>query len=209
MKEVTCVLCGVRPASTGQGDHIPPKSLYTKPERRSAKYQFHTVPACIQCNTDGSKHDEALKVLIGIESGSERENRTDVIDALAKTIGKNQQITGQIFKTAKRCSPQEQNGSVKITFNGDSYRKSISRIARAMYWRMTEEILPSSAKIETYSISEISSDAADNLCVFFVHTPTMEINGGTFKCKLVKEGNSSVLMINFFDCHTAIAFIDP
>ena len=203
MKEVTCVLCGVSPASTGQGDHIPPKSLYTKSERCSAKYPFHTVPACIQCNTDGSKHDEALKVLIGID----REGGTDVIDALAKTVGNNQRIADQIFNSAKR-STEGRTTEVKVTFDANSYRKSISRIARAMYWRMTEEILPSSAKIETYSISEIASDAADNLRAFFVHLPTMEINGGTFKCKLMKEGNSSVLMINFFDCHTAIAFIE-
>ena len=197
------MLCGVSPASTGQGDHIPPKSLYTKSERCSAKYPFHTVPACIQCNTDGSKHDEALKVLIGID----REGGTDVIDALAKTVGNNQRIADQIFNSAKR-STEGRTTEVKVTFDANSYRKSISRIARAMYWRMTEEILPSSAKIETYSISEIASDAADNLRAFFVHLPTMEINGGTFKCKLMKEGNSSVLMINFFDCHTAIAFIE-
>ncbi|MEE2870023.1 MAG: hypothetical protein VYE17_05795 [Pseudomonadota bacterium] len=207
MKEVTCVLCGVRPASTGQGDHIPPRGLYTKSERRSAKYQFHTVPACIQCNTGDSKHDENLKILIGIESGSEREDKADVIDALAKTVGNNQRIADQIFNTAKRSTEGRTIG-VKVTFDANSYRKSISRIAKAMYWRMTEEILPSSAKIETYSISEIASDAADNLRAFFVHLPTMEINGGTFKCKLMKQGNSSVLMINFFDCHTAIAFIE-
>jgi len=203
VKEVTCVLCGVSPASTGQGDHIPPKSLYTKSERCSAKYPFHTVPACIQCNTDGSKHDEALKVLIGIE----REGGTDVIDALAKTVGNNQRIADQIFNTAKR-STEGRTTEVKITFDADSYRKSISRIARAMYWRMTEEILPSSANIAAHSIEEIDRDAAQNLCAIFEQQPSTEINGGTFICKLMQDTESCILIMNFFGCHTAVALID-
>ena len=82
-----CVLCGTEPASSGQGDHIPPKSLYTKGERKAARFQFHTVPACVKCNEAGAKHDEALKLLISFESGEHRDQPTEVIDSMARTCG--------------------------------------------------------------------------------------------------------------------------
>ena len=93
-----CVLCGINPASSGQGDHIPPKSLYTKQEKINAKYQMHTVPACTECNMKGSKHDEELKLLIGMSRGNQ-ENQNDIIESLVGTIEKNQRLARHVFKS--------------------------------------------------------------------------------------------------------------
>lgn len=206
-----CVLCGSEPASTGQGDHIPPKSIYTNAERKAATYRFHTVPACTKCNGAGSQHDEALKLLIGFASGEDRQCSQDVIDTMAKTIGKNQRLANQIFSTAKRISLERPPGLqipiVTVVFDEASYKEAISRIARGMYWRMTGTILDPSIKIEVVPIQRLGSELMGELQECSTAFPLTEINGGTLKCKLIETDEANMMVIQFFSKHTALALI--
>jgi len=56
-----CVLCGQRPATTGE--HIPPRSLFIKrPE------QYLVVPACEECNQSTKLDDEYLRQVMSASS---------------------------------------------------------------------------------------------------------------------------------------------
>lgn len=211
MNEPLCVLCGVEPASTGQGDHVPPKSLYTKTERKAAKYRFHTVPACIKCNGAGSQHDETLKLLIGFESGEKRNLPQDVIDTIARTIGQNQRLASQVFTTATRVSLQRASGlqipAVAVSFDAASYKQAVSRIARGMYWRMTGSILASTATIEVIPLRQLDLNVIREPQECVTAFPLTEVNGGTLKCKLIETEDGDMMVFQFFSKHTVVALI--
>lgn len=62
-----CVLCGIREATTA--DHVPPKNIFPKPRPGD----LITVPACLKCNNEGSKHDEEFRVALSLQLGIEIE----------------------------------------------------------------------------------------------------------------------------------------
>ncbi len=208
-----CVLCGVNPASTGQGDHIPPKGIYTKAERRDAKYQFHTVPACIECNGNGSSHDEILKVAIAFNTGEYRGHDEEIINALASTTVKNRKIGKKIFDSARQVTAETRSGirvpMVAIDIDVDAYRASVSRICRAMYWRVTGSILDKDSDIIVIPTNQLDSGQASIVKqALMTESPTI-VNGGTFACKLVNLGGGLELMaLEFFGKHTVLASID-
>lgn len=207
-----CVLCGTAPASSGQGDHIPPKSFYTKSERQAARFQFHTVPACVECNGAGSRHDEALKLLILLESGEHRPRPNEVIDTVARTIAGNNRLAGQVFSTARQVHLQLESGIripvVSVSFDVNSYQKAVTRIARAMYWRITHNVLPASTDIETGPLRQFNQDLIAQLQECQRAFPLTEVNGGSLKCKLLSSGKDvDMLLMQFFGKHTSIALI--
>lgn len=207
-----CVLCGIKPASSGQGDHIPPKGLYTKGERKAARFQFHTVPACVKCNGAGAQHDEALKLLISFESGEHRQQPTEVIDMMARTIAGNRRLARKIFDTAQRVILQRESGiqlpAISVGFDAESYKASVARIARAMYWRITKSILPVDARIEAEPLRRFGRTIISELQECQSAFPPFEVNGGSLKCKLLNgDDGPELLLMQFFERHTAVALI--
>jgi hypothetical protein len=211
MKRQLCVLCGTRPASTGQGDHIPPKRLYTKAERKTARYQFHTIPACTSCNCAGSKYDEELKLLIGFESGEDRHSPQDVIDTMASTIRKNHRLAKQIFTTPRRIFLQRASGLqipvVSIPFDVASYEMAVSRIARGMYWRMTGNILDSKKIIEVIQLRQLDQNVIHDIQLCVAVLPLTKVNGGTLKSTLIETEEADMMVLQLFNKHTVVAFI--
>lgn len=61
----TCVLCGIRGATTS--DHVPPKAIFPKPRPND----LVTVPSCFNCNNKGSKYDEEFRVFLSLQLGME------------------------------------------------------------------------------------------------------------------------------------------
>jgi len=208
-----CVLCGVNPPSTGQGDHIPPKSLYTDAERRSARWQFHTVPACQACNGDGSVHDEALKLAISLETGEHRGSPQDVIDAMGATISNNRRLAIQMFSTRQNVEIKDESGAsvpmVSVEFPRDGYEKCIGRQARGLYWRMTGAILPVTAKVKVIPYSALEDELRAHIETLFVAAPSTLLNGATFRCQMVRLENTQLLRLEYFSRHRAYAQISP
>lgn len=211
-RALTCVLCGLAPASTGQGDHIPPKNLYAKVERKAARFIFHTVPACVKCNGSGSRHDEALKLLMAFESGESRQRPREVMDGMARTIAKNQRLDRQVFSTASRIWAQRDSGiqlpAVAVSFDVESHKQAVARIARAMYWRITGNILPSSLMIDAMPLRQLDRSIVSGLQECAAAFPLTEANGGTLKGKLLNDADGTdLLVVQFFNKHTAVALI--
>jgi len=207
MKEPeVCVICGERPATTGQGDHIPPKSLYTKMEK-GAKWQFHTVPACIECNTGASSYDEELKMLISIGTGEAREG-DEVIDAMARTLAKNRRLGEHIFGSARKLmvhADGEDRTMVGVEFPAEPYARVIERIARAMYWTMKQRIVGKDATVFVLPSEQIEASLKRDLEQRFAAETAYAINGGTLKTKLLRLDDIEVMSILFFDQYEATA----
>ncbi|MFC7298495.1 hypothetical protein [Herminiimonas aquatilis] len=196
-----CVICGEKAALSGKGDHVPPKNIYTKSERTSAKFDFHTVPACLECNGGGSKYDEHLKIVIGISTGDSRDHQEELVDSISRTIGHNKRIASEVFSTAEHVLLQQPSGDPKpmvaITFDFNHFKTAIQRICRAMYWRISGEILHKNAEIELENVMTNDKEFTVLSVERFHH-----FNGDTFLCKLVHlDKRTSLMVLLFFGSH--------
>jgi hypothetical protein len=208
-----CVICGENLALPGKGDHVPPISIYTKSERTSAEFDFHTVPACRDCNGGGSRYDEHLKIVIGVSTANSRNNQEELVDSIAKTIGHNKRIAREVFGTYERVLMQRHGETpkpmVSITFDFDHYRTAMQRICRAMYWRISGLILDKDARIELQSVTSNDEYFNDALHSVLSVEKLHRFNGDTFLCKLAKLDGKTLLMgLLFFGSHPVFVRID-
>ena len=168
---------------------------------------MHTVPACTECNMKGSKHDEELKLLIGMSRGNQ-ENQNDIIESLVGTIEKNQRLARHVFKSNHVLHQYPNEGvmpKVATVFDADSCSKAISRICRAIYWKETGLILEQEAEIEVKQINSNSESVINN---FNPEIPIKSINGETFLYKLIAVNeNISLMIMCFFNVFTVTAII--
>jgi hypothetical protein len=204
-----CVICARQPATTA--DHIPPKSIYTKLERRTARYNLHTVPACKGCNNKANVNDEEFKVFLGLTTSRRSANQKDLLESVVATVANNHRIANAIFSTAQiiytPTSSHTLEQQVGIEFERKPYNATLRKITRAIYWRMTGMILSPETEIviadhdlTVDSMLPTYRDCAPQISSF-------SANGGTFKCKLIKAGDLQVMEFTFFDKHVAISLI--
>jgi hypothetical protein len=205
-----CVLCGVRTASSGQGDHIPPKSLYTPAERTGQTFRFNVVPACTKCNNAGNKADEALKVMISVSSSRLRPDPKGVLEHAAKTLKNNGRLAHQFRSNSehlKVISPRgKQTHVTRVKFDEALYVAALRRTVRGMYWKMTGDIIDEKANIAVI----LDPAQSDYLNFFFERSEMIrliEVNNGTLKCQLADVGAMKIMRLIFFDIHFNMALI--
>jgi hypothetical protein len=119
---------------------------------------LHTVPACSECNGGHSGADEEFKAFITIDTSHARPDANALLDSLAGTVGHNPKIANKIF-AANRTYAQLGTGvlqpAVCVTFDKTPYEAVIRLIVRGLYWTVTEQILPQSAKITVHPAREV------------------------------------------------------
>jgi hypothetical protein len=193
-----CVLCGNNPASGGQGDHIPPKSIYTPEER-------------IKCNNAGKKSDEALKVLIGLDANEQQRNLENVAENVAKTLEKNNRLAKQLFSTATQVYAQRPSGiyepRMSATFDEELYLKSMKRIVRAMYWKITGDIFDKDKEISVILDGHLTQKLNSLVVQHGKDTLSIAVNGETFRCELSDVNGMKIMKMVFFNSHVAIALL--
>lgn len=204
-----CVICGVEPATTV--DHIPPKAVYTKVERQTAKYRMHTVPACWNCNNKDKVNDEQMKVFLGLTTSKRGADQKDIIKSVVSTVINNNRLAKDIFSSAclvyANTSPYILEQQVQVSFDRLPYIQSIRRMARAMYWRMTGNILFSVKEIEIaeegVTVDMILPAYRDSEIKDSNHS----VNDGTLKSRLIRYKDMEIIELTFFDKHVAVAMI--
>lgn len=204
-----CALCGKNAATTK--DHIPPQGIYPKP--RANDINFNTVPACSDCNNGSAVEDEEFKVLIGISTGESHDNPDVVIDWIARTIGKNQKISNQIFSTKQNVLAYLRGPilepAVAVTFDGEKYRKVISRIIRGLYWLQKGHALGCNPKISVFPENSIKPEFARSMMSLMNYLGAHPLNKGTFIYKVhFCEDGTSIWGMQFFKRHTVFAFAE-
>ena len=206
-----CVLCGERPATKGDGDHLPPQCIYPKP--RPLGIPLNKVPACIPCNNAGSPDDEQFKLIIGISTGEFRENKQHVIDALAGTISNNMRLARQVLTKQQRGYGHRFGNAVAeplvaVPFDGEAYARVIQRIVRGLYWQQSGKILGHDAEIQVIPADLGGSELADPIRLLLSRSERVELNGATFVYKyLLEDDGSSFWALQFFDKHFVFALV--
>jgi len=206
-----CAICGVNRATTV--DHIPPQGLYPKP--RPNGVQLHTVPACARCNNGSSVEDEEFKVMICLITGEFRENAQEVIDWIAKTLGKNKKLLRKILKTRFRTYTYLRSSilepAIGMVFSGEHYQSVMARIVRALYWRETGRALGKTPSVTIIPYEQITS-ALDRQSFrnLMDYLEPIHLNNSTFiyKASFLEDG-SSIWGLMFFNRHFVAAYADP
>lgn len=206
-----CVLCGERPATKGEGDHLPPQCIYPKP--RPLGIPWNKVPACTPCNNAGSADDEQFKLIIGISTGDFRENQQLVIDSLAGTIGKNMRLAKQVLTKHQRGYGHRSGNAVAeplvaVPFDGESYSRVIQRIVRGLYWQQSGQILRREAEIQVIPEQFVDPELAEPIKLLLSRAVRVELNNATFIYKYILEDDSSSFWgLQLFDKHFVFALV--
>lgn len=209
MSNQLCVHCGENYATTD--DHIPPRGIYPKPRPNNIK--LHTVPACEECNSGAGVEDEEFKVFVGLSTGEFRDNQYQVIDSIAKTVGSNQKIANQIFRS--KIDVYARSGSfvyrpaVTVTFNSGNYCKVIQRIVRGLYWRQTSKFLGKTTKINVFPLDEMKNEFFKSMQELMDCLQSHRLNQDTFiyKVRFIEDG-TSIWGMQFFGRHTVFAYAE-
>jgi hypothetical protein len=203
-----CVICGEEEATTN--DHIPPQGIYPKPR---PNINFHTVPSCTNCNNGSGIEDEEFKILISFETGEYRENQSSVIDSMAKTIGSNNKIAKQIFKSKQNgYAVRDEKGLepiIAVEFDGEKYSKVIERIVKALYWRNKDTYLGKKTNVNVFPQRSAEPDFLLSIKILMDSIPPQKLNDGTFVYKVTfNDDGSSIWGMQFFGKHTVFAYAD-
>ncbi|EJY0699859.1 TPA: hypothetical protein NJ265_003535 [Vibrio parahaemolyticus] len=209
MTQSLCVLCGENEATTS--DHIPPQGIYPKP--RDNDIQFHTVPACRDCNGGTSKEDEEFKVAISLGTSSNRHDDKRLVDWVAKTIAHNKKLGKHVLENHKRltvvASDGVQQGYVQVFFDSKAYNVVAQKVIRGLYWRETGSVLPKTAKIWIRPTMALD----DKMFKSFVDVLSLQnerfLNKNTFsyRCDL-STPETTFWGCTFFGVHTFFAYIE-
>lgn len=206
-----CVLCGERPATKGDGDHLPPQCIYPKP--RPLGIPWNKVPACTACNNAGSPDDEQFKLIIGISTGEFRENQQAVIDSLAGTISKNMRLARQVLTKHKRGYGQRPGSAVieplvAVPFDQEAYSRVIQRIIRGLFWQQSGKILSREAEIQVVPEGLVDHELADPIRLLLSRSTRVELNNATFVYKyLLEDDGGSFWGLQFFQKHFVFALV--
>ena len=201
-----CAICGVNPGVTR--DHIPPQSLYPKP--RDENIRLNTVPACKECNNGASTDDEEFKVIIGFTTGEYQSSQDRVIDSLARTIGKNQKIANNIFKTKKNVYAKLNSAilepAIAVTFDRAKYERVITRIVKALNWIETKKAQNAALKTIVLPGDGLKINLAKSIMDVMHNLPLRSLNNGTFLYRgNVDEDGGGIWGMQFFGRHTVFA----
>lgn len=204
-----CVLCGKNEATKGDGDHLPPQSIYPKP--RTPGIALNKVPACTPCNNSGSKDDEEFKMIIGLTTGEYRVEQSQVIDSLARTMGKNKKMARRLLQRAQHVYARTQAGilmpMVSITLDRRAYSRVVQRIVRGLYWKETGQILGDREILVVHG-DEPEGQLLNAIKHVLNLTDPTTLNGGTFvyKAAFTPDGES-FWGLQFFKKHTVFATV--
>jgi len=203
-----CVLCGEKEATTS--DHIPPLGLYPKP--RDHDINFHTVPACIECNRGTSKEDEEFKVGMCLGTSLNRGEDGRLIDWVAGTIAHNKRLGHHVLDNSQLVRMTDGDGThqdyVKITFPSDAYEVVAKKIIKGLYWRETGKILSKQANIWIRPVAALDKSTLDSFITLLRVQEEQTLNKDTFsyRCELSNE-KQSFWGCSFFGAHSFFALV--
>lgn len=154
-----CVYCSTTENLTVE--HAPPKLIFPKPRPSD----LITVPACADCNSDGSKDAEYFRLSLCLNPLAK--NAPSVI-ALKSTVQQSlerPQAAG--FRTALFQSLEPQHGGAVFTVDMARIHLVVRRIVQGLYYHDTGTVLPpdthESRVLSMEMLSMMESDAPQKL----------------------------------------------
>ena len=107
LRDVTrCAFCGKSPAKTR--DHIPPRGIFPRP-----RPDLITVPACLRCNRDTSKIEEAFRVYLSLRVGVNNDATSNLWNNEAmRTLRHNPSLRKRIVRAMRPISVRSPAGII-------------------------------------------------------------------------------------------------
>lgn len=145
-KSSTCVICGVRPATTTE--HVPPRGFF-----KGIVGQFRTVPACSTCNNGSSEDDETLRNYISAQIGKQTPGAKNLWEMGAhKSLMRSTRIRSALQSTLREVELVNADGSIatRLAFlvPVSLYQRVFERVTRGLHFFHTEQILPSEIPVQ-------------------------------------------------------------
>ena len=149
-REVThCAFCGKSPAKTR--DHIPPRGIFPRP-----RPDLITVPACLRCNRDISKIEEAFRVYLSLRIGVNNETTSNLWNNEAmRTLRHNPSLRKRIVRAMRPISVRSPAGIILAEKIGglwppESHDPVIEKIIRGLYFHHYREVLGDRVEIKVH-----------------------------------------------------------
>lgn len=195
----TCVICGLRPATTD--DHVPPKGIFPKP--RPSDLDLITVRTCLSCNNNTSVLDEVFKVFIGIVGGHGPEGEKMYKEYTSRTLQHNRRLKSEIASTIHDEWVETPEGvslgkRPAVEINSHAHDQIIEKIIRGLHFHHTGEIIADHADI---NVNWDHSGLTRDMYNMFVGWPTCVVGGGQFIYKYMVSPHdpfTSVWIFRFF-----------
>jgi hypothetical protein len=147
-KDIKCVLCGKRVATTK--DHVPPKGIFPKPRPND----LIKVPACFKCNHCASSTDEMFRVYLSLHVGTDTPRTKTLWEKHAlRTINHNRKLKQKIIKGMKPVYVRSQGGIILgremgILWDSEVHDSIITRTVRGLYFYHFGVVLPPESKFK-------------------------------------------------------------
>ena len=163
-----CTYCGVESQVTD--DHIPPRSIFPKQNRKDVN--LITVPACLCCNNGAKDDDEEFKVFVSMCVGRDGQTRNQLLESVVRTIAKNQRLKRKIIeRTAEPFTPltgwSTRLGVYSVAWETQAARRVIARTIRGLYFHHYRTRLPKDVAVEIHFPEEIPEPVAAGFLEFY------------------------------------------
>lgn len=147
-KSSTCVICGIRPATTDE--HVPPRGFL-----KGLSGQLRTVPACNACNNGSSGDDEALRFYISAQLGKQTEGAKLLWEKGAhKSVLRSTKLRSTFLSTLREVPVLTADGEVanRLAFMVPValYQRVFERVTRGLYFWHTSAILPPGTSVKIH-----------------------------------------------------------
>ena len=164
-----CVYCVN--ANEETKDHVPPRGIFAKDNRDD----LIRVPACFNCNNSFSKDDEWMTQLVatnaefqefpGIGEVTDRAlravSRPESYGLLASIVSNFTDV--ELWASASgRSDGIYIRNTPAIQFDGDRFKRIISRIVRGLFWHETRRILPKDYAVYGFRLVKQTNDDAQH-----------------------------------------------
>lgn len=168
-KSNTCVICGVRPATTV--DHVPPKCFF----KGVTNAQLRTVPACAECNNGASSDDEDIRFYISAQIGKQNSASAMLWDQGAyKTIRRKVKLRQSFLANAREVDVLEEDGSstTRLSFHVpvSTYQRVFERMTRGLYFFHTGRALPATVPVSATMLAGTPNMETDEIRILNVET---------------------------------------
>lgn len=144
-------------------------------------------------------------------ANEQQRNLENVVENVAKTLEKNNRLAKQLFSTVTQVYAQRPSGiyepRISATFDKELYLQSMKRIARAMYWKITDDIFDKDKEILVILDGHLTQSLNSLVVQQGKHISSIAVNGGTFKCELSDINGMKIMKMVFFNSHFAIALL--
>lgn len=127
-----CVYCGEQRELTR--DHIPPRCLFGKPRPAD----LVTVPSCVDCNSEVSKHDEYFRIAIttGIDRERFPKENADSVRAINNLARPASLGFGRLLLQNYKPNPS------RLTIDFGRIKIVLCRIARGLFYHQRDVRMP-------------------------------------------------------------------